>query len=167
MKTLAAAVVVTMLSLVPVQAKAALGAGTQGTQSNAADPCTPPAVVVSFLNFTPAQAAQFQELLSEFLPTVQGLQQQITVLQNQLNILLNQPNPNPVAVGNVTLQIHVLEQQVAQAIQDYQNLFVGLLSDAQKEKVQAVTQASQLQPVVPAFVALKLAPPPTPLPCQQ
>jgi hypothetical protein len=33
--------------------------------------------------------------------------------------------------------------------------------------VQAVTQASQLQPVVPAFVALKLAPPPTPLPCQQ
>jgi hypothetical protein len=33
-------------------------------------------------------------------------------------------------------------------------------------RMQAVTQASQLQPFVGAFVALKLAPPPIPLPCQ-
>jgi len=163
MKTLTATVFLILVLLCPVQAK---GAQRQVPWSNSTGQCVPPAVVASFLGFTEAQTSEFVALLGQLQPTLQGLEGQIVVLQTQLDILLSQPSPNPAILGNLLLQIHALEQQVAEAIQSYQSKFVALLTEVQKQKVQAVTQASQLQPVVGAFVALKLAPPPTPLPCQ-
>jgi len=123
-------------------------------------------MVASFLGFTPAQTTQFETLLGQFLPTLQALQTQIAARQAQLEIQLDQPNPNPGNIAGLVLQIHALQQQVGQAVQIYQNQFAAMLTDEQKQKVQAVTLAAQLQPVAGAFVALKLAPPPTPLPCQ-
>lgn len=161
MKTLTATLFLAMLSFLPAYATP-----TQAPPSATCDTCVPPAVVTSFLGFTPAQTTQFETLLGQFLPTLQALQTQIAARQAQLEIQLDQPNPNPGNIAGLVLQIHALQQQAAQAIQGYQNQFVALLTDEQKQKVQAVTQASQLQPIVGAFVALKLAPAPTPLPCQ-
>ncbi|MGH9773637.1 MAG: Spy/CpxP family protein refolding chaperone [Candidatus Acidiferrales bacterium] len=127
----------------------------------------PPAVVASFLGFTPSQTAQFLTLLTEFQTTVQGLQAQIAPLQVQLDGLLSQPHPDPVLVGKLVVEIHALEEQVGHAIQSYQELFAGLLTQEQQQKVQGVTQASQLQPVVGAFVTLYLVPPPPSPPCQK
>lgn len=164
MKTLSPTLflIVLIFSLLPAKA-----AQTGTPQAKSADQCAPPTVVAALLNLSEAQTAQFATLLDQFQPTLQGLFEQITVLQTQLDVWLSQPNPNPAVIGNLLLQIHALQQQLAQAIQNYQTLFASLLTDAQKQRVQAVTQASQLQPVVGAFVALKLAPVPTPLPCQQ
>lgn len=130
-----------------------------------ADQCQPPAVVVSFLGFTDAQTTQLGDLLLGLQTTEYGLQQEISTLQSQLDGLLGQPNPNPAVVGSLFLQIHALQLQAAQAIQDFQHQFASLLTDEQQAKVQAVTQASQLQPVVGAFVALHLVAAPTPLRC--
>lgn len=163
MKTLTATLFMAVLSFLPVPTNAT---PTQGPPPVTGDTCVPPAIVASFLGFTPAQAAQFQTLLGQFLPTLQALQTQIAERQTQLEIQLDQPNPNPGNIVGLVLQIHALQQQVAQAMQSYQNQFVALLNDEQKQKVQGVTQASQLQPMVGAFVALKLAPAPTQLPCQ-
>jgi Spy/CpxP family protein refolding chaperone len=166
MKTLTATVFLFVLSFIPSQAGATQGSAPP-SNSAASDACAPPTLVASFLNFTEPQATQFQALLGQFLPVLQSLQQQIAELQTQLDALLSRPNPNPGQIGSLVLQIHALQQQETQAIENFQNLFASLLTDQQKQKVQAVTQAAQLQPVVGAFVALKLAAAPTPLPCQQ
>ncbi len=164
MKRLAAIVFVALLLFV---ARPASATQKPTSPANSTDQCQSPAVVASFLGFTDAQTAQFGDLLNQFQTTVYGLQTQITVRQAQLDALLSQPNPNPAVIGSLFLQIHALQQQVAQAIQSFQSQFAALLTDEQRQKVQAVTLASQLQPVVGAFVALYLAPAPTPLPCQK
>ena len=138
---------------------------TAPTVANSIDLCPPPAVVISFLGFTETQAAQFKELFGQFETTLHGLQAQIAVRQALLDTQLNQPSPNPTAIVNLVLQIHALQQQAGHAVQSYQSLFAGLLTDEQKQKIQAVTLASQLQPVVGPFVGLYLVPAPTPLPC--
>lgn len=164
MKTLAMTAVLTVLSFIPPQAGAAqIGPAPQ----QSAEQCLPPAVVASFLGFTEAQATQFVGLLGQIQAALPGLQEQIAARQAQLDILLSQPNPDPAVVGNLFLQIHALQQQLAQAIEGFQGQFAALLTDQQKQKVQAVAQASQLQPVVGAFVALHLVAAPTPLPCQK
>lgn len=164
MKTLTATVFLTLLPFIPLQAKTTQ---IEVPASKSTHQCVPPAVVVSFLGFSEAQTTQFESLFGQFQATLNGLQLQMAAQQRELDILLNQPNPNPAAVGSLFLQIHALQQQVAQAKQSFQSQFAALLTDEQKQKVQGVTLASQLQPVVGAFVALNLVPPPTPLPCQK
>lgn len=164
MKRFAATVFLTVLSFIPPQAMAKQ---IEAPPQKSADLCLPPAVVASFLAFTETQAAQFGDLLGQFQPTLQDLREQIAARQAQLDILLGQPNPDLAVVGSLFLQLHALQQKVAQVIQIFHTQFISLLTDEQKQQVQAVTQGSQLQPVVGAFVALYLVPAPTPLPCQK
>lgn len=163
MKIYAATLFLTVFSSILPQAKVV----QTEVPPKSADQCLPPAVVASFLQFTDAQAAQFGGLVDQFQATLRGLEEQIAARQAHLEALLSQPHPDPAIVGNMFLQIHALQQQVAQAVQGFQSQFAALLTDEQRQKVQAVTQASQLQPVVGAFVALNLVPAPTPLPCQK
>lgn len=131
------------------------------------DQCPPPpAVVAAFLGLSAAQIEQFGTLLTQFQTNVHSLQEQIAPRQQGLDALLSQPNPNPAQVGVLVVQIHALQQQVAQVTQAYQTAFAGLLTPDQKQKIEQVTLASQLQPAVGAFVALYLVPPPS-LPCQK
>jgi hypothetical protein len=133
------------------------------TANNASTPCpTPPAVVASVLGLTPGQVEQFGTLLSQVLHVLHSLQQHGTAVQQQLDILLSQPNPDPAQVGKLVVQLHVIELETNQVINGFHNAFAGLLSQEQIQKLQGVAAASQVQPVVGAFVALYLvAPPPT------
>jgi Spy/CpxP family protein refolding chaperone len=127
----------------------------------------PPAVVATFLGFTDEQAEQFGILLNQFQTNLRSLQEQIAPRQQQLDALLSQPTPDPATVGALVLQLHALQKQVQQAVQTFQNAFAGLLAPEQKQKIEAVTLASQLQPAVGAFVALHLVPPSPSLPCRK
>jgi Spy/CpxP family protein refolding chaperone len=142
-------------------------AGTN-TNANANAACpTPPAVVASVLGLTPGQVEQFGTLLSQVLPVLHELQQQRTATQAQLDALLGQPNPDPAQVGKLVVQLHVIEVQTTQVINNFHNAFASLLSPQQIQQLQGITVASQVQPVVGAFVALYLVPPPPSIPtCQ-
>jgi Spy/CpxP family protein refolding chaperone len=160
------AAVFTFLSVLSLLASPAQSK-TIPQSTSSTEPCPPPpAVVAAFLGFSPAQIEQFGTLLTQFQTNVHSLQEQIAPRQQQLDALLSQPNPNPAQVGVLVVQIHALQQQVAQVIQAYQTAFVGLLTPDQKQKIEQVTLASQLQTAVGAFVALYLVPPPS-LPCQK
>jgi hypothetical protein len=136
--------------------------------ANASAPCPPPpAVVASFLGLTPGQLEQFGALLSEVLPTLQGLQLESAAVQQQLDVLLSQPNPDPGQVGRLVVQLHLLQQQAAQVVENFHNIFASLLTQDQKQKLEGVTLASQLQPVVGAFAALYLVPRPPSPSCQK
>lgn len=139
----------------------------EAQQPSPAGQCPPSAVVAAFLGFPDTEAVQFGELLNQFQTSVRGLQEQIAARQMQLNALLSQPSPDPAVVGGLVVQINTLQKQAAQVIRGYQTQFASLLTDAQKQRIQVLTQASQLQPVVGALVALNLVPAPIPLPCQK
>jgi hypothetical protein len=136
------------------------------TDPNASCP-TPPAIVASVLGLTPGQVEQFGMLLSQVLPVLKGLQQQGTATQQQLDILLSQTNPDPAQVGKLVVQLHVIEVQTRQVINNFHNAFAGLLSQDQIQKLQGVAAAAQVQPVVGAFVALYLVAPPQSIPACQ
>jgi Spy/CpxP family protein refolding chaperone len=134
---------------------------TVPASANMNTPCPPPpAVVASFLGLTPGQVQQMGALLSQVLPTLEALGQQSAEVQQQLDILLSQANPDPAGIGKLVIQLHVLQQQAAQLLEGYHSAFAGLLTPDQKQKVEGVTVASQIQPVVGAFAALFLVPPP-------
>ena len=159
MKTRAMTAFLAMLSLCSLQANA----DQAGALATPTGQCPPPGVVAAFLGI---DTKTLGDLASEYVTNLHGLEEQITARQSQLNALLSQPNADPAAVGTDVLQIQALRQQVAQVTKSFQARFLSLLTDEQKQKVQAVTQASQLQAVVGAFVALKLVAAPEPLPCQ-
>jgi len=58
---------------------------------------------------------------------------------------------NPAQVGILVIQIHALQQQMAQAQQAFLTQFVAILDAEQLQKLQAVQIAAQLQPILPAF----------------
>jgi hypothetical protein len=131
-------------------------------------PCLPPpAVVASFLGLTPGQVEQMGALLTQVLPTLETLGQQSAEVQQQLDLLLSQTNPDPAQIGKLVVQLHVLQLQAAQVVEGFHNAFAGLLTQDQKQKLEEVTVASQLQPVLGAFRALYLVPPPPSTSCQK
>jgi hypothetical protein len=101
-------------------------------------------------------------LLNNFLTTVRALEHQKQARKQLLENLLNSPAPNLMAIGQVVLQIHALDQQQAAAVDSFHKAFLSLLTPQQLESTQAVVQAAQLAPVVNAFAALYLVAPPAP-----
>jgi Heavy-metal resistance len=131
-------------------------------------PCPPPpAVVASFLELTPGQVEQMAALLARVLPALESLGQQSAEVQQQLDLLLSQTNPDPAQIGKLVVELHMLQLQAARVVEGFHNAFAGLLTQDQKQKLEGVTLASQLQPVVGAFAALYLVPLPPSTSCQK
>jgi hypothetical protein len=129
-------------------------------------PCLPPpAVVASFLELTPGQVEQMGALLTQVLPALETLGQQSAEVQQQLDLLLSQTNPDPAQIGKLVVELHALQLQASQVLKGFHNAVAGLLTQDQKQKLEEVTVASQLQPVVGAFRALYLVPPPSSTSC--
>ena len=119
-----------------------------------------PDVVSVFLGFSDAQRAGFEQLLQTFQSDVANVLQQLKQKQAMLELLLNSGEPDPSTIGNVVLQVRAIQSQMNVLIQSYHDGFISLLTDDQKQKVQAVVQALQLLPAVQAFVGVQLLHPP-------
>lgn len=119
-----------------------------------------PALVVQFLGFSESQSAQFQKLVENLQSSVGPLQQQAAAGQQSLEQLVNSDHPDPAAIGARVLAVRAIQKQILSALDSYHNLFTGLLTGDQVQKVQFVTQAGQLLPAVRAFAQLQLIAPP-------
>lgn len=158
---------VTLIAAMLFCAPKMIGSTVPATAS-ASFPCPPPpAVVASFLELTPGQVEQMGALLTQALPILETLGQQSAEVQQQLDLLLSQTNPDPAQIGKLVVQIHALQLEAAQVVEGFHNAFAGLLTQDQKQKLEGITVASQLQPVVGAFRALYLVPPPPSTSCQK
>jgi hypothetical protein len=139
---------VTLFAAMLFLAPKMIGSTVPATAS-ASLPCPPPpAVVASF-------------------PTLETLGQQSAEVQQQLDLLLGQTNTDPAQIGALVLQLHALQLEAAQVVEGFHHVFAGLLTQDQKQKLEGVSVASQLQPVVGAFRALHLVPPPPSTSCQK
>ncbi len=111
---------------------------------------SPLQVVAEFLQLRPGQVSELQQLLQARQATLVPLFQTAQSLIQQLGNLLNSGG-NPAQVGVLVIEIHVLQQQMAQAQQVFLTQFVAILDAEQLQKLQAVQVAAQLQPILPAF----------------
>jgi hypothetical protein len=111
---------------------------------------SPLQVVAEFLQLRPGQVSEFEQLLQARQTTLVPLFQAAQALTQQLAVLLNSGG-NPPQVGILVIQIHALQQQMAQAQQAFLTQFVAILDAEQLQKLQAVQIAAQLQPILPAF----------------
>ncbi len=107
-------------------------------------------VVAEFLQLRPGQVSEVEQLLQARQTTLAPLFQTAQALTQQLGVLLNSDG-NPAQAGILVIQIHALQQQMAQAQQAFLAQFVAILDTDQLQKLQAVQIAAQLQPILPAF----------------
>jgi hypothetical protein len=111
---------------------------------------SPLQVVAEFLQLRSGQVSELEQLLQERQATLVPLFQKAQALIYQLGNLLNSGG-NPAQVGVLVIQIHALQQQMAQAQQGFLTQFVAILDPEQLRKLQALQIAAQLQPILPAF----------------
>ncbi len=111
---------------------------------------SPLQVVADFLQLQSGQVSELEQLLQARQAALVPLFQTAQALIQQLGNLLNSGG-SPEQVGAVVIQIHALQQQMAQAQQGFLSQFVAILDTEQLQKLQAVRIAAQLQPILPAF----------------
>ena len=115
-----------------------------------AEETSPLQVVAEFLQLQPGQLGELQQLLQARQAALVPPFQTAQTLTQQLAVLLNSGG-NPAQVGVLVIQIHGLQQQIAQVQQAFVTQFVGILDAEQLQKLQVVQIAAQLQPILPAF----------------
>ncbi len=111
---------------------------------------SPLQVVADFLQLQSGQVSELQQLFQARQATLVPLFQTAQALIQQLGNLLNSGG-NPAQVGILVIQIHALQQQMAQTQQGFLSQFMAILDAEQLQKLQAVQIATQLQPILPAF----------------
>ncbi len=111
---------------------------------------SPLQVVADFLQLQPGQVSELYQLLQARQATLVPLLQTAQALIQQLGNLLNSGG-NPAQVGAIVIQIHALQQQMAQPQQSFLGHLMAILDTEQLQKLQAVQIAAQLQPILPAF----------------
>jgi len=120
-----------------------------------AEETSPLQAVAEFLQLRTGQVGELEQLLQARQATLVPLFQTAQSLIQQLGILLNSGG-NPAQVGVLMIQIHALQQQMAQAQQAFLTQFVAILDPDQLQKLQSVQIAAQLQPILPAFQPILL-----------
>jgi hypothetical protein len=119
------------------------------------DESSPIQIVAQFLQLQPAQEPVFGQLVQARQTAASPLFQGIAQREQQLETLLASGG-NPAQVGTLVIQIQALQQQIMQIQQVFLANLANLLDADQQQRLAAVAVAAQLQPVIPAFVALQL-----------
>ncbi len=116
----------------------------------------------SFLGLTDQQFDQLVQLRRDEQQALRPIREQMTVKTKALRDAMAAAAPDPAAVGQLTLDVRTLRQQVRETNQNYHSRALGLLDDAQKTKVQTLQRLMRLRPAVNAATALNLLLPPQP-----
>lgn len=116
------------------------------------------------LGLNDGQIEQLTALRQEERQALQPVRQEMQQAQKALRDAMAAGTSDPAAIGELTLQLRGLRQQVQQTNQTYHDRALGLLDEAQKTKVQNLQQAMQrlqrMRPVIAAATQLNLLEPP-------
>ncbi len=121
------------------------------------EPCARQAVI-RFLELAPEQVEQWDVLLADRRETVAALREQLVPLEEQLRELLGEADPDPEAVGELTIQIHDLRGQIAEANRAYVEGFEAMLGEEQAGRLAFLRRAERSERLFPAFRTFGLLP---------
>ena len=131
------------------------GAGARAEERGAGCEGGPLAVVAQVLTLEPEQVQALAQLLQQREQAQAPVLQQILAREHQIAALL-QNGGDPAEIGQLMLEVHQLQGAV-QALQAQFLASLGsMLTNPQRQRWAQVQMAAQLQPVVPAFQALRL-----------
>lgn len=119
-------------------------------------PVPPMRIIARYFDFTPEQVEQIKGFMETRNAAVEPLLKQIADKEQALHDLLETPNPDATAVGNMTVAIHQLRDQVREAQDQLDTELEGILNPDQLTRLHAVRKADRLEPVVRAMRELKL-----------
>lgn len=112
-------------------------------------------VVASFLHLSPDQIGVLQNLLEERQVTTTPIRKEVAVLEKQLEGFIA-TGENPAAIGLTLLNIHERRRAIEMIRAEFLASFQGHLNDPQRQSLERLRQAAQLQPLLPAFAHLGL-----------
>ena len=124
------------------------------------------AEIAKFLALTPDQVTTWEGLIATHQQAVPPLRDQLKTVADQIKGLLDGSNPDPHAVGALTIQAAGLRAQIEAADQSYVKGFEQMLGADQQKKLAFVRLADTVAPLFPAFRLAGLLPP-AKLPGQQ
>lgn len=121
------------------------------------DQLPPPiAAVNEFLQLSSEQTEALMTILQTREAAIQPIARQMRANQETLGKLLEASNPDPNAAGQLLIQIHEAEKQIAAVAQQAAASFEAALDIEQQQRLQFARQAAQIAPVIPAFKAIGL-----------
>ena len=115
--------------------------------------------VIQFLGLTADQVAGWDGLIATREQTVPPLREQLKGVREQIRGLLDQPTPDPTAVGALVIQADGLKDQIEAGEKSYLDGFEGLLGLDQLAKLHFMRRAEKAVPLLPAFRLFGLVPP--------
>lgn len=121
------------------------------------DPVPPPiAVVTSVLQLSEDQVQALVQMVQTREAAVRPIAEAVQKDRQALETLLATADPDPTAVGALILKIRAGERQASDAVQKATLEFAATLTPEQNERLQFLTQVSNVAPVLPAFKAVGL-----------
>lgn len=138
----------------PAQAERPVAPGTFVAQERECDG-GPLAVVAQFLVLAPEQVETLAQMIQEREQAVGPIQQHIVAHYQSIEQLIASGG-DPAKIGQLLIEVHQLEQQAQMVQAQFLASVRSLLDEAQRQRLAQAQMAAQLQPVVPAFVGLRL-----------
>lgn len=124
------------------------------------------AEVKAYLNLTDAQLQGLEDIQKARMQAQQAIYQQINQKQQELNSLLQSGSTDALRIGQLTIDINALRKQTPVPGDSYRNQALAVLAQDQKNKLNSLSAALQLQQTAWQAINLNLidAPQPKPLP---
>jgi uncharacterized membrane protein len=118
-----------------------------------------PAPIVFVTNFLQLSEGQTRALITMIQARDAALQPIAVKLhadQEALGKLLESPNADAATVGGLLIEIRAGEKQAGAVAHDAAAAFEQILTPEQRDRLQFVRQAAQIEPAIPAFKAVGL-----------
>jgi uncharacterized membrane protein len=116
----------------------------------------PVMLVANVLQLDESQVQALVKMIQDRDAAIRPLAETLQAQHAALAALIETPNADPAKVGQALIDIHNGEKQVSQIAQAAAATFAATLTDDQRQRMQAVIQAAQIAPAVPAFKAVGL-----------
>ena len=113
----------------------------------------PVSVIAHVLELSDDQVKAWADILHAREAAIQPIAQQAQAKQQALQEALSAQNPDPVAIGNIFIDLRKLQDQIGAINADSATKFQHLLSDDQAQRLEGIRGASGVCPIVPALQA--------------
>jgi len=112
--------------------------------------------VTSFLQLSEEQTGALITMIQTRDAALQPIAAKLHGDQEALGKLLESPDADPAAVGRLLIEIRNGEKQASAVARDAAASFEEMLTPEQRDRLQFVRQAAQVEPAIPAFKAVGL-----------
>jgi Spy/CpxP family protein refolding chaperone len=134
---------VVLTALVAAVALPLAAAAQRGPAPNPAELLNNPRALARYLRLTPAQVETFRQLRQELQNTVQPLREQQRELREQLYDQLEAASPNACAIGETSIDVHEIGEQIRAAVEHFDDEFSAILTPEQLARYEALKELAR------------------------